>query len=1474
MKLRPLHQVCMVALWVMCTGSFALAPLASLSTVVAAPAAADPAPPQFLRDLPSLSGLISPGDAWTIGGGFLYWAQCPAVDSGGGYLRRWPLRGGRVVTIVNGRFCTNTATWAADESGLYYGDGSNILRRPASNPFIVETIAASAMPTSRIILNNGTTIWRDEIFWLANNILYGANRYDHTPFAQPEPLGSNAHSLLFANDNHFYWFADGVLYKALKPCLAFGGGACIKHVVANENGDNVTDATLEDVSLSSSTFPIWTSGINIRGIWCRFNTIGRECSSSTSYASALNNSVGSLATDGTFLFWVENRADVCGGIFGCSFGNNGRLMKWRISRSFFTPDNFDTPQQIACKQCFANYTISGIPGDVAVADGWVYFDTSNGLSRIRADAPPLTANLAADSMEVTQGIQNLNNDVPLIADKPTYVRLYGRKLSGPNTYSVEAVLYGTHSNGTRLPGSPLRPINGGQDVTANNVDPNRATTQGNWLFQLPDTWVNAGTITLRPLIDPSQVWSDPDQNNNSLANRSVTFTRKAPICIVTVPVRSHAPPASNSDPSLYRMVDIVRQMMPTSDVWIYHQNTDVAQLEARFGIPPWKYEPYAIPEKGDAILRALWLRDALSDDPDRCDDAGALTHYVGLVHASTNTKGNLGKGSTPGANLYIKLIDSATLNTTTQFWQRQAFNTLAHELAHNYGRQHVNCGGPANPDPGFPYRDMNGLNCVLDDGLRGGNAIPAHQRYYGFDTQSLTPVDPGTTADYMTYRAPFWVSDYTWRGLFGGINMVARNTSTQQSAVAMAQTRSELAAADSVVYITGSVDLTANTGSLDYAWVYPANTLTQGMQTKLQESAAPRAGEVAPQADTTYTLRLRDAANTLLDERVVTLQDTADGDSSAEPFALTMPAPTTAVARLELVSGDSVIATLEPGSGAPTITILNPTGGETITNQMTLSWQASDPDASDSLLFTVQYSPDSGQHWQTMLTNLPNLASGDTVTLDLNNLSGLPGSTTGALMRVAASDGYNTTLATSQPFVVTRRAPEPHIDVPGSAAVPAGQVVIVRGGATDVQDGGLSGSALNWTLDGQEIGSGTQLSLTGLAPGEYTLALTASNTDGMTATATSTLTIAPLVIPQSSAPTLDGTCDDPAYATAPQLPLAPYADGSQAFVRLVRSSNALYTCFVGMQRTSGSSPGTLAGIRVDTNHSRDTRPQPGDYVFLIGEDGVIATYNGNGSGYVTPGPGGVTGQVSANTTTWMAELRIDANTLDGWGHVVGLDVEQAWVGAVADDYFWPHSATWNNPGSWATTVLGEVAQISSIGPDSAPVGSGDTMLTVDGSGFVAGATVLWNGAPLQTNVISNTQVQATISAAELATAGFVDVAVVNPGLEAARSNSLIFSVVNPMPTIAQADLVGTTVTVSGDKFAAGATVQINGTTYLATRDSPIRLRATISATDAAIASDTTVTVYNPEPGGGVSNSITLRGNVGGSALIYLPLVAR
>ena len=118
-------------------------------------------------------------------------------------------------------------------------------------------------------------------------------------------------------------------------------------------------------------------------------------------------------------------------------------------------------------------------------------------------------------------------------------------------------------------------------------------------------------------------------------------------------------------------------------------------------------------------------------------------------------------------------------------------------------------------------------------------------------------------------------------------------------------------------------------------------------------------------------------------------------------------------------------------------------------------------------LYAVQYSPDNGKSWRALLTNLANPTGNITTTLNLSQLSGIPGSLpNGALIRVAASYGYNTALATSAGFTVVNRAPQPYILAPASnQRYKAGEIVVVQGGADDAEDGGLSGAALTWTLD-------------------------------------------------------------------------------------------------------------------------------------------------------------------------------------------------------------------------------------------------------------------------------------------------------------------------------------------------------------------------------------------------------------------------
>jgi hypothetical protein len=79
-----------------------------------------------------------------------------------------------------------------------------------------------------------------------------------------------------------------------------------------------------------------------------------------------------------------------------------------------------------------------------------------------------------------------------------------------------------------------------------------------------------------------------------------------------------------------------------------------------------------------------------------------------------------------------------------------------------------------------------------------------------------------------------------------------------------------------------------------------------------------------------------------------------------------------------------------------------------------------------------------------------------------------------------------------------------------------------------------------------------------------------------------------------------------------------------------------------------------------------------------------------------------------------------------------------------------------------------------VPPDAVPGGPAFT-LTVNGTGFVSGATVKWNGTALTTTFISRSELTAAVPAAYIAAAGTASVTVLNPGTTAA-SNVVYFPV--------------------------------------------------------------------------------------------------
>jgi len=1308
----------------------------SPSAAQAAPATAVPNGPI----VPSFGLVDTPFSHWTVGGFFLYWSLCdatptlaasasPAVDDG--YLRRLATGLGRTTYMNISSFCADH--FAADDSGLYaYTSNQDIVKRlieaPYTSVLVHHTNDAPVIPL---------VVFGNYIFWASSTHIYRVNKDG----SDPVTIATDTHGTPFPNllvfSNSLVWMAGGSLWRVSVDCGSLPCGD--ETPIVGAQGSSLVRYGEGVLWRDTTTVPQTIRKLN--DVELCYALPATHCATVSIYTSAGSTRVGALAVSGSQLFFVENEcAD-----FICAPTTTGRLRRMSLASGLAVTIAQDVP----------NF------GDELHAQGCcIYFELSpptarQKIVRLPVDTTPLIHNLQADGWEITQGIQRLTNDVPLVAHKPTFVRVYGRQLAGPRANTVEAAVYG-YANGAPLAGSPLWPMEGrSRSLVTGGID-NRLANDG-WLFQLPDAWTQAGALTLQVRLDPRGVYDDPNPANNGLPNATYpattfNFLNKSPVCVVSLPVRTHGPVPDSNGASYWDSIGYLRRVWPTAQVWTYHQNNDVAEREFN----PWPtFGPYELPDDTEGLLTTLAMRDLFSDDPDECDNSNARTHYIGLVSAATVTTPTAGSARRGNDQAWVKLPPDGT----NAYSLVQPLTVLAHELGHDYDRKHVNCGGP-DPDSldnYYPYPV-----CQLDF------AGPAS--HVGFDSLTLRPVNPALTGDLMSYTNTIWISDYTWRGLLQDMPIPS---AAAQTTFASAPT---LAATSQAVFVLGTVSPDLNQGSLEPAWVFPVTSLGAGLLSKWQAIAAPsfQAAGNAPLAHA-YHVRLLDAGGAVLADQVVTPSSAEDDPGATAGFALTFPAPAGTPVRLELLDGSTVLASLQPGPSAPVVTVTQPAAGQVVQAALTVSFQASDADAADQLYATVQYSPDGGLTWRALVTNLPQPPGVSAMSLPLS-LAGLPGATTEALIRVAVSDGLHTTLATSQPFTVGNQPPEPAIFSPAlDQAVPAGQPVVLQGAATDPEDGFLPDAHLSWTLDGTPVGTGTNLSVPGLAPGSYAVTLTAIDELGLEQSAQATLVVGPLSIPLGSAPALDGVCDDDAYAAAAQVQLAPFVDGAHGTVHLLRTSTDLWLCFSGLPRGTGDLI-ARAGVHLDVNNSRDALVQTGDYDFYVGEDGTPASAAGDGLGnFSNAGPAGLQTRTSANDVVWNAELRLPAGVLGGWGHVVGIDLGEYWVGAFADDYHWPHRAGWNQPVTWARAALGTTPWVTNLSPATANAGAPAFALTVTGTGFASGATVRWNGGVRPTTFISSTVLRAQISAADIALAGLRPVTVVNPGLEAAPSNPIWFA---------------------------------------------------------------------------------------------------
>jgi hypothetical protein len=196
-------------------------------------------------------------------------------------------------------------------------------------------------------------------------------------------------------------------------------------------------------------------------------------------------------------------------------------------------------------------------------------------------------------------------------------------------------------------------------------------------------------------------------------------------------------------------------------------------------------------------------------------------------------------------------------------------------------------------------------------------------------------------------------------------------------------------------------------------------------------------------------------------------------------FHLRVPFPLNAT-KAEIRHNNVVIWQWSVSANAPTVSFVTPNGGTfNAANPIHVSWTASDTDG-DPLQFGLDYSPDNGATWLSLSTKLLGTS------FDWTPNFVPPGAS--ARLRLRASDGFNSTVALSNPFTLTPRAPKALILSPHSGVtVTEGALVNLDGSSQTANGIGLG--SFTWRQDGAIVGLTRTVTTTLNTLGVHTITL-------------------------------------------------------------------------------------------------------------------------------------------------------------------------------------------------------------------------------------------------------------------------------------------------------------------------------------------------------------------------------------------------
>ena len=412
---------------------------------------------------------------------------------------------------------------------------------------------------------------------------------------------------------------------------------------------------------------------------------------------------------------------------------------------------------------------------------------------------------------------------------------------------------------------------------------------------------------------------------------------------------------------------------------------------------------------------------------------------------------------------------------------------FGHELVHDYDVYHTDTGtddcGSNDSSSDFPYS-----NSSIQE--------------FGFNPITSKIYNPADTHDLMSYCPSGgsklgWISPFTWNKMFN-------NLSPSLTTVLDSQVQA------------GVMQASANSKSLVvHATIYNPD-FSPALPGELGDLYQIAAGVSYPLPAGDYAVQLRNE-EVVLHSQTFTVSFDGEYDPNAgfidqhvgdePPFP---PGPTKqadvsfimpwvdGTNNILLLHGGEVLDQVVVSANSPVVNITSPVSFVTwpAGTTQTLEWAGSDLDG-DALSYSVSYSSDGGSSWVLLVTGL----SDTTLDLEVDALAG----STDARFRVIATDGVNTAFdETPMPIGIPNKAPLVVITEPSNNVVfSPGALVVLKGSATDLEDGNLPDEALHWISNRQgSLGIGPSLPLTSLENGWHVITLNVMDSLGIQASET------------------------------------------------------------------------------------------------------------------------------------------------------------------------------------------------------------------------------------------------------------------------------------------------------------------------------------------------------------------------------------